>query len=421
MTLELLHLESLERHPNGYRYSQFCELSKFWKKKQSPTMRQVHRAGEKFFVDYSGKKPHIVDRKTGEVIDVELFVAVLGASNYTFAEATASQRVADFVASHVRAFGFFGGVTEIVVPDQLKSAVARACQYEPAIQRTYGAMATHYGTAIVPARPKKPRDKAKVEVGVQVAQRWILARLRHETFFSLESLNARIRELLDDLNARAMKKLGGVSRRALFERLEQSELRALPAEPFVYGEWSRERVGPDYHIEVDDHRYSVPYTLARSIVWSWSTATMIEVYRDGVQERVACHVRSDVQGGKTTDPGHMPEAHRRYASSGDDILAWAESIGPMTGAMAKRLVEANPIREQGVRSALGLRRVAEVYGAERLELACGRALRFGARSYKPVEKILALGREAMALPGEEAEDSAVIAHENVRGAGYYHS
>lgn len=423
VTLEVLHLEYLERHPEGYRYTVFCDTYREWAARLPVTMRQVHTAGEKCFVDYSGKKPKIVDPQTGQLVEVEHFVAVLGASNLTYVEATASQRVADFVGSHVRAYEFFGGVTRIVVPDQLKSAVARACLYEPEAQRTFAAMATHYGTAIVPARPRKPRDKAKVEVGVQIAQRWILARLRNETFFSLDDLNGRIRELVEELNARPMKKkLGGVSRRELFERLERRELAPLPDEPFVYGEWTKSRVGLDYHVEVDGHSYSVPYTLARSIVWAWSTGTVVEIFRDGVEGRVACHARSHEVRGVTTDKAHMPEAHRRHASSGDDVLAWAESVGPMTCTLTKRIIEANPIRDQGVRSALGLRSLAATYGEERLELASERALRFGARSYKPVAHILKLGREAVPLPGDdEQETSAVITHENVRGAAYYHS
>ena len=236
VTLELLHQEYLEQHPGGLRYTAFCDVYRRWREKVAVTMRQVHKAGEKCFVDYSGVLATYVDPRTGEVIDVELFVAVLGASNYTFAEVTASQKVADFVSSHEHAFEYFGGVTEMVVPDQLKSGVTVACRYEPVIQRTYGEMARHYGTAVVPARPYKPRDKAKVEVAVQIVQRWIVARLRSETHFSIESLNARVRELLEDLNARPMKKLGGVTRRQLFERLDKPALKPLPSERFEYGE-----------------------------------------------------------------------------------------------------------------------------------------------------------------------------------------
>jgi transposase len=418
VTLELLHLEYLEQHPQGLRYTAFCDAYRRWRAKAAVTMRQVHKAGEKCFVDYSGVLGSYVDPRTGEVTDVELFVAVLGASNYTYVEATATQRVADFVSSHERAFAYFGGVPEIVVPDQLKSGVVVACRYEPAIQRTYGDMARHYGTAIVPARPYKPRDKAKVEVAVQIAQRWIVARLRRETHFSLESLNLRIRELLADLNARPMKKLGGVSRRELFDRLDRPALRPLPTERFEYGEWSRGRVGLDYHLEVSDHWYSTPYGLAKEQVWSWCTATLVEVFHHDA--RVASHVRSDERHGHTTDPAHMPEAHRRHATGSDAVLAWATAAGPMTAAMARRLIDANPVHEMGWRSARGLQRIGEKYGVERTELACARAVRLGARSYKTVANILALNRETVPLPGDEPSEAAVILHENVRGPGYYH-
>ena len=418
VTLELLHLEYLEQHPEGLRYTAFCDVYLRWRATAAVTMRQVHRAGEKCFVDYSGVLASYVDPRKGEVVYVEIFVAVLGASNYTFAEATATQRVADFVSSHERAFAYFGGVPEIVVPDQLKSGVVIACRYEPTIQRTYGHMARHYGTAIVPARPYKPRDKAKVEVGVQIAQRWIIARLRRETHFSLTSLNARIRELLDELNLRPMKKLGGVSRRELFERLDRPALRPLPTERFEYGEWSCARVGHDYHVEVSEHRYSAPYGLAKEQVWVWSTVTMVEVfYREA---RVASHARSDVRHGHTTDPAHMPEAHRQHAAGADAVLAWATAAGPMTEAMARRLIDINPVNEIGWRSARGLQRTGEKYGAERTELACARAVRLGARSYKTVANILALNRETVPLPGDEPPEAPVIVHENVRGPGYYH-
>ena len=261
VTLELLHLEYLEQHPDGYRYTQYCEIYRRWLKHRGLSMRQVHRAGEKLFVDYSGKKPTIIDPATGEVTEVELFVAVLGASNYTYAEATRTQQVHDWIGSHERAFAFFGGVTEVVVPDQLKSGVTVPCRYEPGLQRTYEEFAQHCNTVILPARPKHPRDKPKAEVGVQVAQRWILARLRHERFFSLAALNARIRELLEPLNAKVMR-VYRASRRELFVQLDQPVLRPLPAEPFVVGEWTIDaRVNIDYHIDVHGHYYSVPYEL----------------------------------------------------------------------------------------------------------------------------------------------------------------
>jgi len=418
VTLELLHLEYLERHPEGLRYTAFCDAYRRWQAKAGVVLRQVHKAGEKCFVDYSGKRPAYVDPKTGERVEVELFVAVLGASDYTYVEATETQQVPDFLGSHVRAYAYFGGVTEITVPDQLKSAVVRACRYEPGIQRTYADLARHYGTAIVPARPYKPRDKAKVEVGVQIAQRWIVARLRNETYFSLADLNARIAELLEELNTRPMKKLGGTTRRALFERYDRPALRPLPASPYELMEWSQVRVNRDYHVEVDKHWYSAPYVLVHQELWACVTATTVELLHRS--QRVACHPRSHASHEHTTDTAHMPEAHRRHAAGVDGVLAWAASVGPMTEAMIQRLIEANPVREQGWRSARGLQRVGEKHGAERTELACERALRFGARSYKPVANILELGLERQALPGEEPADTPAIDHENVRGAHYYH-
>src|SRR5436309_4371209 len=318
VTLELLHLEYLEQHPDGYRYTQFCEVYRRWLQRRGLSMRQVHRAGEKCFVDYAGQKPKIIEPTTGEVIEVELFVAVLGASNYTYAEATRTQQVPDWVASHQRAFQFFGGVTAAIVPDQLKSGVVVPCRYEPGVQRTYDEFARHYGTVILPARPAKPRDKAKIEVAVQVAERWILARLRHETFFSLAALNARIAELLADLNARPMR-LYRASRRDLFERLDQPALRALPAETFVYSEWKvGARVNIDYHIELHGHYYSVPYALIHEHVDARLTATTVEIFHRG--QRVAAHRRSVSRGQPTTDPGHMPKAHQRH-------LEWTERHG----------------------------------------------------------------------------------------------
>lgn len=418
VTLELLHLEYLEAHPGGLRYTAFCDDYRRWLAKGSVVMRQVHRAGEKCFVDYSGKRPSYIDPRTGERVEVELFVAVLGASNYTYAEATATQQVPDFVGAHVRAYAYFGGVTSITVPDQLKSGVTKACRYEPGVQRSYAEMARHYGTAIVPARPYKPRDKAKVEVAVQIAQRWILARLRNETFFSLGALNRRIAELLEDLNHRPMKKLGGATRRDLYERYDQPALRSLPSEPYELAEWEEVRVNLDYHVEYEKHWYSAPYQLVQEQLWARVTATTVELFHRG--ERVASHARSYAPYKHTTDPAHMPEAHRQQSAGVDGVVAWGASVGPMTAAMVRRLIDANPVREQGWRSARGLQRIGEHHGAERTELACERALRLGARSYKVVANILAYGRERIPLPGEEPVDAPAIDHENVRGPGYYH-
>src|SRR3990170_1991203 len=389
VTLELLHLEYLEQHPDGYRYTQFCEIYRRWLKRRGLSMRQLHRAGEKCFVDYAGQKPRIIDPATGEVIEVEFFVAVLGASNYTYAEATRTQQVPDWIASHQRAFAYFEGVTGVVVPDQLKSGVTVPCRYEPGLQRTYEDFGQHYGTVILPARQGKARDKAKVEVGVQVAERWILARLRHEQFFSLAALNARIHELLEDLNRRVMRQYQA-SRRELFERLDRPALRPLPAEPFIYGEWKTARVNIDYHVELHRHYYSVPFPLAHEVVDARLTATTVECFHKG--QRVAAHVRDDTPGRHTTNPAHMPKAHQRHLEwTPSRLTEWAARIGPQTAALVTAILADRPHPEQGYRSCLGLLRLRRRYGEARLEASCARALAVGARSYRHVDSILKHG------------------------------
>lgn len=420
VTLELLHLEYLEEHPDGYQYTSFCEVYRRWLAKKPVHMRQTHRAGEKVFVDYSGKTARIVDPTTGVVHEVELFVAVHGASNYSYVEATRTQRLEDWLGSHVRAVQFFGGVAEMYVPDQLKSAVSESCRYEPGITRSYAEWARHYGTAVVPARPAKPQDKGKVEVGVQIAQRWILARLRNETFFSLEALNARIRELVVLLNARPMRTYGGVTRRELFERLDQPQLRPLPQDQFEISEWLECRVNRDYHVAVFKHHYSVPHSLVTEHLEVRVTRTTVEMFFRG--RRVASHVRDDTPYKPSTDMAHMPPRHRHQADCMGSVLAWANTVGPFTVALVERIAAANAVREQGWRSARGLQRVGSKYGPERTEAACERALRCGARSYKPVERILRLGRDQHPLDDNTASaaDGAGITHENVRGPGYFH-
>lgn len=418
VTLELLHLEYLQEHPDGYRYTSYCEVYRRWRARKPMWMRQSHKAGEKAFTDYSGKRPRIIDATTGETIEVELFVAALGASSYTYVEATRTQRIEDWLGSHNRMVEFYGGVTTMVVPDQLKSAVTRPCRYEPGITRSYAQWAQHYGTAIVPARPSKPKDKAKVEVAVQVAQRWVLARLRNETFFSLDALNARIAELREELNARPMRAYGGASRRDLFERLDKPALSELPELRFEIAAWGEATVNRDYHFELSKHLYSVPYALLGERIETRSTGTTVEAFLRG--QRVCCHVRDDTPFKHTTEPSHMPQQHRHHADGVDSVLAWAETVGPWTIAMVNAIVNANVIREQGFRSARGLQRIGERYGAERTEAACERAVGFGARSYKPIERLLRLGRETTSDPRATSEDSPGICHENVRGPDYYH-
>jgi len=420
VTLELLHIEYRERHPDGYGYTRFCDLYRGWLKRRGLSMRQVHKAGDKLFVDYSGKKPHYIDPDSGERVECELFVGTLGASNYTYAEATRTQTSPDWIASHTRAFSFFGGVTAAVVPDQLKSGVTVHCRYEPGVQRTYRDLAEHYGTCILPARPYKPKDKAKVEVAVQIVQRWVLARLRNQTFFSLAELNARIRELVDDLNDRQMR-VYGASRRELFEKLDRPALRPLPQDAFVYGDWSRAKVNADYHVGVEYHYYSVPHALVGEHVDIYTTANTVEIYHQ--HRRVHSHVLSRERGGTTTCPQHLPKAHRKHLEwSPTRLLEWARGIGPNTARLIEEILCNRPHPEAGYRSCLGIQRLSRRYDLERLEKACGRALRANARSYRHVDSILKNGLDRLPF-AEDASDGpapSLPEHDNVRGDTYYH-
>lgn len=411
VTLELLHMEYLVANADGLQYTAFCERYRRWRKRRSPSMRQKHRAGEKVFVDFSGKRPVLTCPHTGERRPVELFVGVLGASNFTFVEAVATQRLEDWIGTNRRMLEFFGGVPEQLVPDQLRSAVSSPSRDEPGIQRTYSDFARHYGTAIVPARPRKPKDKAKAEVAVQIAQRWILARLRNETFFELASLNLRIRELLVDMNDRPMRQLGGVTRRQLFERLDRSVLRPLPSSSFVFAAWKHARVNLDYHVSFSQHLYSVPYELIHEKVEVCATAGAVEVFYRGA--RVASHARDDSPLTSTTDVAHMPPNHRQWAApEPDEVMSWAAAVGPYAEAYMGRLLnDSNPIAQQRWRSARGLKRVGELYPALRVEAACEMALRFNGKSYRAVERILRLGRDQPGGKGSRVP----IEHDNVRG------
>jgi transposase len=417
VTLRLLHEEYLTHHPDGYGYTQFVEHYRRWAEAQRVTMLQVHRAGDKVFVDYSGKKPAYIEPSTGERVEVELFVAVLGASNYTYAEATRTQRSHDWIESHLRMLSFFGGVPRAIVPDQLKSGVVVASRYDPTIQRTYEELAQHYGTTILPARPAHPRDKAKVENGVLLIQRWVLARLRNQTLFSLDELNQRIAELVEDFNDRVMRRYGK-SRRQLFGELDCPALGRLRSDRFIYGEWTRATVNLDYHIELDHHRYSVPYRLVHEEVEVRSNSLTVEVFHHN--KRVTSHVRGHQRGGFTTNPEHMPVAHRKHAEwTPERITAWAGKTGPHTRALAEAILSDRKHPEHGYRSCLGIIRLVKRYGVERVEAACHRALVIGARSYTRVESILRAGLDSAPLP-DTSNAAPGVAHENIRGPGYYH-
>jgi transposase len=422
VTKQLLWQEYRQQYPDdGYSYAQFCHRYQKWLGLQQRSMRQIHRAGEKLFVDYCGPTMAVVNPDTGEIRTAQVFVAVLGASNYTFACASWSQKQADWLSAHVQAFEFLGGVPEIVVPDNLKSAVRKTHRYEPDINPSYQQLAAHYGVAIVPARPYKPKDKAKAEVAVQIVERWIMARLRHQTFFTLASLNQSIRILLDDLNQRPFKKLPG-SRLSQFEQLDKPLLRALPTQAYQYAEIKQARVHIDYHLEYDKHYYSVPHHLVKQSVEVQASEQAIAIYHQG--QRVASHVRSYRKGAHSTCPEHMPQNHRAMSEwSPERFLRWAADIGPQTAEVVKHLLQEKRHIEQSYRRILALLSNAKKYGRERLNNACGRALLINSPTRSSVESILKQGLDQVAVETQSntiQEELCLDNHENIRGEDYYH-
>ena len=417
VTLQLLWHEYRQTHPQGYQYTWFCQHYRTWRGKLDLVMHQGHRAGEKLFVDYAGMRAQVINPATGEVREAEVFVAVLGASNYTYAEATWTQGLEDWVGAHGRCFTYFGGVPAVVVPDNLRAGVSKAHRYEPDINPTYQDLAAHYGVAIVPARVRHPRDKAKAEVGVQVVERWILAALRQRQCFSLAELNRAIRALLETLNNRPFKKLPG-TRRTLFEQLDKPALRPLPVAPYVYAEWKQARVHIDYHVEVHGHYYSVPHALIKKQVDVRITRHTIECFHRG--QRIASHRRSDHPARHTTVPAHMPEAHRQAGEWSPQRLGrWAAQVGPATETLVRRILSARKHPQQAYRSCLGILRLGKRYGDDRLEAACQRALTLGSHSYKSLESILRLGLDRQPL-AEQTEAALPEDHDNIRGPAYYH-
>lgn len=422
VTKQLLWQEYRQQHPDdGYSYAQFCHRYLEWLGCQQRSMRQVHRAGEKLFVDYCGPTLSVVNPDTGEVKSAQVFVAVLGASNYTFACASWSQKQEDWLNAHVLAFEFFGGIPEIVVPDNLKSAVSKTHRYEPTINPAYQQLAAHYHTVVVPARPYKPKDKAKAEVAVQIVERWIMARLRHQTFFTLVALNQAIRFLLDDLNQRPFKKLPG-TRLSQFEQLDKPVLKSLPSNRYQYAQIKQARVHIDYHLEFDKHYYSVPHHLVKQSVEVQASSSTIAIYSHG--QRVASHPRSHRQGAHTTCTEHMPRSHRAISEwSPERFLGWAEDIGVETREVVNHLLQEKRHQEQSYRRILALLSNAKKYGRERLNNACARALLINSPTRSSVESILKQGLDQVAM---EAPDNAVQEelnldhHENVRGETYYH-
>ena len=418
VTKQLLWQEYREAQPDGYQYSQFCARYAAWATHLPVTMRQVHRAGEKGFVDFSGGSLPIVDLQTGETTPATLFLAVLGASNLTYAEPVLHQDLPTWIGVHVNALAYWGGVPAALVPDNPKVGVTRPDYYDPDLNPTYAEFAQYYGTVILPARPYHARDKAKVEQGVLLAERWILAVLRNRIFYSLAELQTAVALLLERLNTRPSRHLGQ-SRRDLFEAIERAALRPLPARPYELALWARPKVSIDYHVEFEDHYYSVPWQLRGERLDLRATATTVELFQHG--RRVASHVRSHVKHQPSTDPAHMPAAHRAHLEwSPSRLIAWGATVGPATAGLMEAIMQQRPHPEQGYRACLGLMRLQKRYPAARLERACARALHFRACSYKSVVAILNHRLDEEDLPTTTDPPRTLPHHGNIRGSRYYH-
>ena len=422
ITLQLLHEEYLASHPNGYKYSQFCGLYRRFRKTLNVCMRQGYRAGEKLFVDYAGQTIGIVDPKSGKVRKAHLFVAVLGASNYTYAEASNSEGLEDWIQAHINAFEYVGGVTELIIPDNLKCAVVKPCRYEPELNPTYLDLANHYGTCIIPARVAHPQDKAKVEAGVLIVERWILAALRKRKFFSLAELNQAISILLKSLNHRPFKKLPGC-RYSHFIELDKPALIALPNTSYEYAQWRGATVNIDYHVafHIRDrhyHYYSVPYSLARQKVNVRFTSKTVEIYVKS--QRIAAHRRCDEPGKYSTLPEHMPESHKRYLEwTPSRIIDWAQKTGSACAQLIQTIMDNRPHPEQGFRSCLGIMRLSKRYGNDRLEITCRRALNRNLASYRSIKSMLETNQDKIPEPTEHSLDLPINSPANIRGHSYY--
>ena len=415
-TLALLWDEYKAADHEGYQYSQYCKLYRDFLDRVDCCMRQNYIAGEKLFVDYSGQTVPLTNPETGEVKSAQVFVAVMGASSYTYAEATMTQSLPDWLASHVRAFRFFGGLPAIVVPDNLRSAVSKPCRYEPELNPAYAELSDHYHLAVIPARVRKPKDKAKVEAGVQLVQRWILAVLRHRTFFSLDEINDAISGLLTKLNAKPFKKVSG-SRESLFVELDKPALALLPLIHYQYAEWLRVRLGMNYHVQIDEHFYSAPHYLRKDRLDARLTAHSVEFFHKN--KRVASHPRS-YQRGYTTLNEHMPKSHREYAEwTPERLVHWAAQTGEATAQLVDCILTGLAHPQQGFNSCLGIISLSKKYGSDRTEAASKRALAIGGVSYKSMKSILANGFDTKPLPEALPSVTSPVTHQNIRGGEYY--
>lgn len=416
VTLLLLWREYRQTHPDGYGYTNFCNQYRAYAKQLSPVMRQVHKAGEKIFVDYAGMKMPWINPLTGEIHEAEIFVGALGASQFTFVEATATQQLPDWIEVHIHMFEYFGGVSEIVVPDNLKSAVSKAHRYDPDINSNYQHFSEHYGFAIVPARAAEPKDKAKVENAVGCTERQILAPLRHMTFTSIGEINAAIKPRLAGFNSQSFQKMK-TSRRELFDSIDKPALKLLPEDRYQYAQWHKAKIHIDYHFVFDDHYYSVPYRYIHHAVEVRASSKIVECFYE--EKRIAVHARSYLRYKFTTACEHMPPAHRVHAEwTPERMKRWANKIGPQTAQFIDHVIASRAFPQQAFRSCLGLLRLGTRFSEERLEKACARALLVGATRYQQVESILKNRLDA--VPFSQAEPTPILSsHENIRGSIYY--
>ena len=415
MTLRLLWREYRDHHPVGLGYSQFCNHYQRYAKTITPVMRQVHKAGEKSFVDYAGMKMPWLNPATGEILEAEIFVGCLGASQYIYAEATATQQLPDWIQSHIHMFEYFGGVSVVLVPDNLKSGVTKAHRYDPDINANYQHLGEYYGVAIVPARAGEPKDKAKVENAVGIIERQILAPLRHHTFTSIADINAAIHQRLKEINNKPFQKMK-TSRRQLFESIDKPALRPLPEHRYQYAEWKHAKIHIDYHFMFGDHFYSVPHQYIHREVEIRATSKTIECFCKG--QRIAAHARSYKRYGFTTLTEHMPKAHEEQAKySLSHIKSWAKKTGKHTVAFIEHMIASRPLPEQAYRSCYGLLRLSNRYGNDRLDLACAKALTIRATRYQQIELLLKNKLEEVPLHNSTAVPLST--HDNIRGANYY--
>jgi transposase len=414
VTMLVLWQEYIQMHPGGYSYSRFCVYYRAWAKRHKVYMHQRYVGGEKLFVDYSGKKPHIRDLTSGEDREVDLLVMAWGASQFIYAEGQESQRLPDWMMGHRRGYEYFGCAPHIEVDDNLKSAVSKACRYDPDVNITFAEFAQHYGVAIVPARPRKPKDKPKVENAVLIVQRWILACLRNRIFYSLAELNKAIRELVDKINDRPMQHLKK-SRRELFLELDKPNALPLPAQPFEYREWSHPTVGFDYHVQVDGNYYSTPWTLASQKVAVRLMENTVEIIYKG--DRVALHERSRANHQYTTIAEHMPPAHQKYLEwTPARLFKWAEDIGTSTQQLVEKVIKTKFHPQQGFRPSMGILSLSKTYGNDRLEAACRIALTFNFLRVQQISDLLKNGRDKQPM---QQPTLTVNNKDNIRGRAYY--